>query len=87
MTKYIKEMNQSGYLAVLYQALVKYDKVYKGNKSEWIPCGVIPSSGPVWQKYIDVAWVPIIRNKVYVWKKQRTFLYCKRGFTAVRGGV
>ena len=80
-------MSQSGYLAVLYQALVKYDKVYKGNESEWIPCGVIPSSGLVWQKYIGVAWVPIIRNKVYVWKKQRTFLYCERGFTAVRGGV
>ena len=80
-------MSQSGYLVVLYQALVKYDKVYKGNESEWIPCGVIPSSGPVWQKYIDVALGPIIRNKVYVWKKQRTFLYYKRGFTAVRGGV
>ena len=53
MTKYIKEMNQSGYLAVLYQALVKYDKVYEGNESEWIPCGVIPSSGLVWQKYIE----------------------------------
>ena len=46
-------MSQSGYLAVLYQALVKYDKVYKGNESEWIPCGVIPSSGLVWQIYIE----------------------------------
>ena len=90
-------MSQSGYLAVLYQALVKYDKVYEEKESEWIPCGVIPSSGLVWQNtlknrrgmagVIDVAWVPIIRNKVYVWKKQRTFLYCERGFTAVRGGV
>ena len=46
-------MSQSGYLAVLYQALVKYDKVYKGNESEWIPCGVIPSSGLIWQIYSE----------------------------------
>ena len=46
-------MSQSGYLAVLYQALVKYDKVYEGNESEWIPCGVIPSSGLVWQIYSE----------------------------------
>ena len=72
-----------------------YDKLI--NEPEWIPSGVIPSSGLVRQNtlknrqgvagVIDVAWVPIIKNKVYVWKKQRTFLYYKRGFTAVRGGV
>ena len=37
MTKYIKEINQSGYLAVLYQALVQYGK----NTLMWLWCPLL----------------------------------------------
>ena len=78
-------MSQSGYLAVLYQALVKYDKVYKGNESEWIPCGVIPSSGPVWQNTLMWLWCPLLEIRC-MFGKDSVHSYIANGASPPLGG-